>query len=84
MSTETPQLLVKESEKAEQLQIQNKIQKNDNTLVATIVNQKIFCHACSPATEMTNPVSFTMESGQIVQFCNEAEMNGWKARYNIE
>jgi len=84
LSPNTEQVLVEESVNAEQTLIQNIIQKNDNTLVAKIVNTKIFCHECSPATEMTNPVSFTMESGQTVQFCNEAEMNRWKARYKIE
>jgi len=82
LSPNTEQVLVIESDKSEQLQIQNNIHKNDNTLVAKIVNTKIFCHECSPTTEMTNPVSYTFEDGQIAQFCNEAELNKWKARYN--
>jgi len=84
LSPNTEQILVEESNKAEQTLIQNIIHKNDNTLVATIVNQKVFCHACSPATEMTNPVPFTMGSGKTIHFCNEAELNGWKSQYNIQ
>jgi len=84
LSPNTEQILVEESSNAEQTLIQNIIHKNDNTLVAKIVNQKNYCHECTPATEMTNPVPFTMESGKTVQFCNDAELIKWKARYNIE
>jgi hypothetical protein len=84
LSPNSETILVQESIIAEQTQIQNNIHKNDSTLVAKIVNQQIICHECSPATEMTNPVSFTMESGQVVSFCNDAEMIRWKLRYNID
>ncbi len=84
MSPNTEQVLVNESDTSEETQIQNKIHKNNSTLVATIVKTITYCHECSPATEMTNPVSYTMEDGQIVSFCNEAEMNKWKARYHRE
>lgn len=84
MSPNTEQILIDESVVEERIQIQHNIQKHNSTLVAKIVNQKIYCHECSPATEMTNPVSFTLESGVVISFCNEAEMNRWKSRYNRE
>jgi len=84
LSPNTEQILVDESVVEERKQIQRNIHKNNSTLVAKIVNHKIYCHECSPATEMTNPVSYTLESGVVISFCNEAEMNRWKSRCNRE
>lgn len=74
-------------ERSEQLQVQSNLQKDKRLPVAQVVVPIPKCHACSISelpTEMTNPVSYTFDNGQIAWFCNVDEMNKWKNQYNRE
>lgn len=67
--------------KSENQQIQSAIDKQES-YVAKTVERKRFCHWCPKQTEMESPVSFTLKSGHVVQFCNEQELNQFKKKYN--
>lgn len=66
---------------SEQTQIFNNMEKNFGVKSCNMTSKT--CHLCSIRTEPENPVSFKLDSGLTIIFCNDDELNQWKSLYDI-